>query len=202
MEKSKKNRKLILGLVLILLVLICGSVILYFFGDVYSSSTVRDFIKKNSFLLNLSKNLSCYGNKVYHFSFFCVLIFGIIRKKKKIIKLVLIYISVQIIASGLLTEGLKMIVGRPRPGYGFEHEYFTDKISHKSFPSGHASDAMCSAGVLWSFLNSNYLGGIFFIYSMLIALSRVAVGAHYFLDIFIGSAIGFVAGILISYKWM
>ena len=197
-----KTKKFFIGVYLLLSLVVVGGLLIFFIGDINISVTLRGFAdaEENVAFMTAARYITNYGNRLYHLLFLSFLLYGIIKKKKKFIKIALIYIVVQIIASGVITEGLKIAVGRPRPGHGFEHDFFTTSDRFKSFPSGHTSDAFSSAGVLWLFLSSKILIAISFIFSLMIGLSRIFVGAHYLLDVITGMAIGFLTALVITKK--
>lgn len=204
MKKLKKTKKLFIGVYFLLSLVVAGGLLIFFIGDINISTTLRGLAEENADLMTVSRYLTNYGNRLYHLLFLSFIFYGVIKKKKKFIRITLIYIVVQIIATGVITEGLKFVVGRPRPRavqkYGFEHRFFTTRTSFKSFPSGHTSDAFSSAGVLWFFLSSKFLIISCTIYSLLIGLSRIFIGGHYFLDVIVGIVIGFLTALVITKK--
>ena len=104
---------------------------------------------------------------------------------------------VGLIITGIITQIIKHIVGRPRPNYSMESGFYEfDLINFNSyfhsFPSGHASTIFLVAFV-FSLLTPK-IRYIYFIFASIIAISRVVVGAHYFTDLlggFIVAIIGF-----------
>lgn len=145
---DRKTRKLIAGVLLIFSIVVIANTAILIFGDINITDYLRVFARENPLVLNLFSLITSYGNYLYYILFASFIFIGIIKKQRKLLKVGLIYLVVQLIASGLITGGLKIIVGRPRPGYGFKHQFFTSRNAFKSFPSGHATDAFSSAGVL------------------------------------------------------
>lgn len=99
---------------------------------------------------------------------------------------------------GVATQILKHIVGRPRPNYadferGFDFNFFSTDASFHSFPSGHSSTIF--AVTLIMILLIPRLKIFFLFFGLVIALSRVVVGAHFTTDIVAGGLLA-----LISYK--
>lgn len=100
-----------------------------------------------------------------------------------------------IAVSGLLTDGLKWLIGRARPVldlqagiYGFD--MFSSDSRWKSMPSGHATTGIAlaaSLSCLWPQGRAIWLalGGV-------LAASRVMVCAHYLADILAGGAVASV----------
>jgi len=97
---------------------------------------------------------------------------------------------------------LKKLVAMPRPGAVMEPEGWTAIGSiltgHNSLPSGHA---LCAFAAVSAFLLARYPQGrwqatvIGIAVASLIALSRVAVAAHWPLDIVAGAGLGILAGL-------
>lgn len=97
---------------------------------------------------------------------------------------------------------LKKLVAMPRPGAVMEPEGWTAIGSiltgHNSLPSGHA---LCAFAAVSAFLLARYPQGkwqatvIGIAAASLIALSRVAVAAHWPLDIVAGAGLGILAGL-------
>ncbi len=94
---------------------------------------------------------------------------------------------------GIITQIFKHILGRPRPSYaqlgsGSDLNFFTTESALHSFPSGHSSTIIAITIILSLVLpNLRYF---FYLCGLLIALSRVVVGAHFFTDV--------VGGILVA----
>jgi membrane-associated phospholipid phosphatase len=100
-----------------------------------------------------------------------------------------------LMASGLLSRVVKILVGRPRPGVvdqGLAHWGPSLAAGYNSFPSGHATAAFTLAAVLASASPSGRqaLYGL----AALIAFSRVAVDAHFVSDVVAGGLLGWAAG--------
>ena len=110
------------------------------------------------------------------------------------------------ILSLIISAVLKKIFAVPRPAAMFDHTSFRiigETISGKSsLPSGHSIVTFITiTTLLIAFLprkNSYKIIWCLFLLSLglLIAFSRVGVGAHYPLDVIIGSTIGFIIAIL------
>ena len=97
--------------------------------------------------------------------------------------------------TGVLTQIIKHVVGRPRPNHAIDNNSFSinffnlDSAFH-SFPSGHSSTIFLLALVLS--LYTPKIKYFYLFFASLVALSRVVVGAHYFADIVGGAAIAFI----------
>jgi len=96
---------------------------------------------------------------------------------------------------------LKRLIDRPRPAAIFgEHIQIagTEILNHFSFPSGHAFTAFCLLGLLLAF--NKQWGLLFLPLACLIGFSRIYIGAHFPLDVCVGSIIGFVPNYWIAMR--
>jgi membrane-associated phospholipid phosphatase len=113
------------------------------------------------------------------------------------------FLFVAIALSGLITDVIKPIMGRARPKllfndqiYGFDffrldHEYF-------SFPSGHSTTAL-SAATVFALLFPRYRW-LFFLGGVCVAVSRMAVVAHFPGDVVAGSVVGICTSLILHDK--
>jgi len=102
---------------------------------------------------------------------------------------------IYILISGIFTQLIKHLVGRPRPNYanvdiGFDFDFFTTNSNFHSFPSGHSSTIFMVCFILSSVLPK--LKYYFYFLTFIVALSRVVVGAHFFTDIIAGGLLSFI----------
>ncbi len=91
---------------------------------------------------------------------------------------------------------LKRIIARTRPAGDWGNVY--RKTDPYSFPSGHAVRAGLIVMLAFNTFRDPVVLAVFCLWAILMILSRVATGVHYFFDV-IG---GFVIGILIGFLWM
>jgi undecaprenyl-diphosphatase len=104
---------------------------------------------------------------------------------------------------GLVFTIAKRLIGRARPLVGgsidpFLYSPLSWRVQYASFPSGHAVDAFAAAaaiGALWPKARP-----LMWTYAVIIALSRVAVTAHFPSDVIAGAIFG-VAGVLLVRAW-
>lgn len=95
--------------------------------------------------------------------------------------------------SGIASQVLKHIAGRARPKYldmvgPFHFDLFSLNASYASFPSGHTITAFACASAMALFL-PRWRWPLLAL-AALVALSRLAVGAHYPSDVLAGAIIG------------
>lgn len=106
-----------------------------------------------------------------------------------------LFLFVAIAFSGLMVDLLKILFGRARPvlllrenNFSWHPLSFSAKLN--SFPSGHANTVFALAlalGFIWRHLLKPLL-----MVAALVALSRIAVGAHYLSDVIAGAAVAMV----------
>ncbi|SDH41688.1 phosphatase PAP2 family protein [Chitinophaga filiformis] len=118
------------------------------------------------------------------------------------------------LASFVFSVGLKNIFRVPRPAVVFDNNCFViigkKAVGYASLPSGHSITVFTTFTVLlFAFMPERLSYKILWVLSiiitgLIIAFTRVGVGAHYPLDVIIGSIIGYIsglAGIFISRKY-
>ncbi|MCC6544297.1 MAG: phosphatase PAP2 family protein [Nitrospirae bacterium] len=102
-------------------------------------------------------------------------------------------------ASGLLSQIIKHIIGRPRPKV-LEALGFTLGPSilpgFDSFPSGHATSAFAFAYTLSTFIP--WMRYPLYGYALLVCISRIYVGAHFPSDVFAGILLGIWIGRMVA----
>jgi len=128
------------------------------------------------------------------------LLFHYIWKKEQWARWCLFVFSA-VAVSGLTTNAFKWLAGRWRPKahlqdqlYGFD--FFGVGYEATSFPSGHATTiwAFCMAMTL---LFPRYRL-VWYVLAILVSISRVIVGAHYFSDLIAGAYIGVITVLLLK----
>jgi len=106
--------------------------------------------------------------------------------------------------SGILVNLLKMAIGKTRPKLLFEEgrlEFvpFTYGHAFNGFPSGHATTCAAAATVLaLAFPRGR---AAFLVAGFALALTRVAIHAHYLSDVCAGFALGLACGLLTFTIW-
>lgn len=137
--------------------------------------------------------LSQRGLHFFYAVFAVLLVFSLLRNNRGMIRVIWPYIITQIIFALAIVRCLKIVFGRARPETGSEFTFFSFDYHYNSFPSGHSADAFVSGVFLFYLLNHSEYSKYRFIpliLAFLIAVSRVAVNAHYPSDVVAGMAIG------------
>jgi undecaprenyl-diphosphatase len=176
-----------------LILLIVGVLVLWllFVFDIAIWQAARDLVEPD--YLYTPELFSDYGLYLFYLIFGTVLVYALARKNSNLISFGLAYVKTQLIISLVLVWLLKVILGRPRPGNGFEFSFFATSYKYNAFPSGHSADAFVSGVFLFYLLNQSKFAGYRYlplIYAFLIAVSRVFVSSHYPSDVAAGMAIG------------
>jgi len=103
--------------------------------------------------------------------------------------------------AGLVNDALKLIFARARPRlwlHGDISGFFFDRMGsdYQSFPSGHTATSVAAAMVLAQLFPR--WRAAFAAFALLIAVSRVVLGAHYLSDVVAGAAVGAVSAAAIA----
>ena len=172
----------------------------------YNFFNSLDKTLQNTYLKQFFEQITILGDSKWYFllSLFTILIcyalnyFFPPKKKNSSLKVFLeisIFLFSSLFITGLITQTLKHLVGRPRPSYvsldnniGFE--FINLNSEFHSFPSGHTSTIFVVALVFVYFIPK--LKYLFFSLAGLIAFSRIVIGAHFFTDILGGIVVSFI----------
>ena len=105
--------------------------------------------------------------------------------------------------SGILAQIIKRIANTPRPKLFFAetaHLHFVEGVSifsYNSFLSGHSASAFSFFLVMSIITKDKTLGVFYFFAALLVALSRVYLAQHFFVDIYFGSILGVLFTIIV-----
>ncbi len=105
---------------------------------------------------------------------------------------------------GIFTSLLKngLFPGRIRPFNYFYYDDFhrflyTAELNYfSSFPSGHTMGIFAAMSILAYFIGKRSVGLAFFFVALLIGFSRIYLCQHFFLDVYVGSLVGFLCTLL------
>ena len=190
-----------IAIILIVLLSIMLSSILNF--NLYEKFFVYNINLEQNNLKKFFIEITAMGNSLWVFltSFFCFFLFLFLEKKNtnnknfSKFKMASSLLFVSTLITGIITQSLKHLVGRPRPNHVSEADYlginfFNFDSAFHSFPSGHTSTIFVVAIVL-SFVLPKLKYFLLFL-SFIVCISRVVVGAHYLSDIIGGIAVAFI----------
>ena len=104
-----------------------------------------------------------------------------------------LFVFVAVAASGLVTDLIKVICGRARPKLLFRDDFYgfvwgATQADYWSFPSGHATTIAALATALYLLWPRGL--PLYVAVALLVAASRVIIGAHYLSDVIFGAVIG------------
>jgi lipid A 4'-phosphatase len=181
--------------------------VLFFLFFDYSIS--KFFYNINSQTKSLFETLTHFGDSLYFFVP-TILIWAtikIIQNKNKIVLTISdisTFIFFNILFSGIAVQIFKHILGRPRPPLFHSNNLSTIDIFNfdsrwHSFPSGHT--ATIFAFIFCLIFLFPKIKNILITIAIIIASTRVIVGAHYVSDIFGGALVAYITSILLREKF-
>jgi membrane-associated phospholipid phosphatase len=102
------------------------------------------------------------------------------------------FLFASLAASGLVVDLMKLILGRTRPKLLFAADTYDFtwlglRADHWSFPSGHAATIAALMTALWCLWPRHLL--FYILVGLIVAASRIVVGAHYLSDTLAGAFI-------------
>jgi membrane-associated phospholipid phosphatase len=115
------------------------------------------------------------------------------------------FIILACLVSGVIHHGLKIIIGRYRPRYLISEDLygispFNFDIAQNAFPSGHSQTifSIC-AGLALVYPR---FAGLFLMLAGVVAISRIALLAHYPSDVLFGAYLGICTAILLKRHYL
>lgn len=97
------------------------------------------------------------------------------------------------IESLILNQGIKRFFRRTRPTISGDKRFAVRTPRTSSFPSGHSSSAFFAVLVLTHWIHGWQIG-LFYLFAVIIALSRVGVRIHHASDVLVGALTGTAMG--------
>ena len=162
------------------------------FFDPATNQTLFVALNRAASLLpdTLWSNLTVLGDTLVAF----VLLLALLRQRPELTLAVLL----AALPATLLSHGLKSVVAAQRPFavLGDSIHVIGPYLKAGSFPSGHTTTAFVLASVLTLGLQSSKQILALLLLALLVGVSRIAVGAHWPIDILGGILCGWTAGLL------
>jgi undecaprenyl-diphosphatase len=170
---------ILLFLVLVCVIYIAIALILPILFDFTWNNALRSILPNAEFFFRF---ITEFGGTLIYLSLFFTIYWGVDKTLAK--RLLFVYT-----ASNFINYYAKSIIGRSRPP---ESNWILIGASHLSTPSGHAQ----SSSVVWGYLALKSRKILMWILSLviivLVGLSRMYLGVHWFGDILIGWLIGMI----------
>jgi membrane-associated phospholipid phosphatase len=164
---------------------------------------------RNTGINNVSKYVTNFGGIYEAYTLAGLEAYGLIFKNQKI-KTTTLLATQAYLTAGALESVMKFVSGRTRPSYydpsveaepkflgPFSKTATTSsgKKIYSSFPSGHTTVAFAAATVFASeYRDKPIVPIIAYSAATLIGLSRITENKHWSTDVFVGAAVGFLAG--------
>jgi len=114
---------------------------------------------------------------------------ALIEKDDDLLKNAL-YVGVSIGVDGIITYGMKVGIGRPRPFVSYPDLYHYSLETTQSFPSGHTSLAFATATALSLKYPKWYVIAPSYLWACSVGYSRMNLGVHYPSDVLTGAVVG------------
>jgi membrane-associated phospholipid phosphatase len=156
----------------------------------------------NSHILDLFEFITKFGMASWYLvpSLAAFLIFELLYKKK-LWSIRALFVFASIAFSGILVDILKFIFGRYRPIMLFDYglygfSFFKTSSDLTSFPSGHASNITALIISLY-FIYPKYRN-IYIIVAVLVIISRMILGLHFFTDVLAGSYLATITTLIVK----
>ncbi|NPA52595.1 MAG: phosphatase PAP2 family protein [Aquificae bacterium] len=105
-----------------------------------------------------------------------------------------IHLIISILITGIVMPAIKYTFRHKRPSVLLEKVHILEPVKLKSFPSADSAYVFTLLGVI-IFYAPWYISLLFFINAVIIAYGRIYMGAHFPLDVIVGSIIGLASGV-------
>ncbi len=189
-----KRDAIILVTVVLLILTVLAKLSPYFSFDLIITQAVQKF--NPAWFVLLMEFLTFLGNPLSEIVLTLALaIFFYMKDLKKDAFLILL----SVFGIGLLGEIIKVLIARPRPSPSLVHQVGS-LFGKDSFPSGHVLFYVGFFGLLTFLLEKRFkktlardtATGLFLLLMVLIGLSRIYLGAHWFSDVLGAYLLGFI----------
>lgn len=113
--------------------------------------------------------------------------------------------------SGIPVQIIKSYIDAARPAVflkGINYDHFVEGVTlhnYNSFPSGHTTSAFALAVILAINVKNKWFGLFFLFLAAMVGYSRIYLSQHFMEDVFVGSLIGVLTGVvtyLFLEKWI
>jgi membrane-associated phospholipid phosphatase len=182
-----------------------GALLVFGDGELVTLVHFSHWVQRNYAFMRTVTDVGLYP---FYFIFLALFLYGQVRGERWMKLVAQAYLLAQLFGSVLVVRVLKMAFGRARPDAsplpGFESEWigFAMDAKHHSFPSGHSADIVTSAVFMALVLRAPWAAGLFLLWAVGLALSRLAVAKHYPSDALMGALIALTASYLVVRFWL
>ena len=125
------------------------------------------------------------------------LLTGFLTDNDKIIKTGIMFAE-SAVFSTIITQSLKMLIGRERPDFTSNNLHFIGPNfsldQFQSLPSGHVTSVFAISTVAAGVTDNTYLKILFYFPAVLTSFSRIYHNRHWFSDVMLGGFIGYYTG--------
>jgi len=182
-----------------------GALLVFGDGELVTLVHFSHWVQRHYAFLRTVTDVGLYP---FYFIFLTLLLYGQLRGERWLKLVAQAYLLAQLLGSVLVVRVLKMAFGRarpdasPLPGYESEWIGFAMDAKHHSFPSGHTADIVTSAVFMALVLRAPWAAGLFLLWALGLAVSRLAVAKHYSSDALMGVLIALTACYLVLRFWL
>jgi undecaprenyl-diphosphatase len=115
---------------------------------------------------------------------------------RRLLPLIALASAASFLVASTLSSALKELVDRSRPPQAIGFDALGSVPASPSFPSGHAMTAFAAAGAIA--LLAPRLRWPALMLAALVAISRVYLGVHFWLDVLVGSVLGLAIAVAVA----
>jgi membrane-associated phospholipid phosphatase len=121
--------------------------------------------------------------------------------KSKVWLRIFLAMLIALALAGVTARAIKLATGRARPSVKTEAQWNGPQFSSRyhAFPSGHTASS--TAFFVALFLARKKIGAPLLLIPILIAISRMIVGAHYLSDVTVAAIVGVLSALLVA-RWL